>query len=103
MKLLINQIILLILVFIFNSCSKSNNIVGCWKDQHSQTIIMKDDGTLTRASHEGTWKLIDNDRLNFMWSDGSTDTHTIVKINNNLMVIKYNGFLEFTWYKEDCN
>jgi hypothetical protein len=103
MKHVINQIIFLISLFIFNSCSNSNDVAGCWKDQHSQTIILKEDGTLNRGSYGGTWKLIDNDRLNFTWSDGTTDTHTIVKINSKLMVIKYNGFLEFTWNKVNCD
>lgn len=102
MKYLFNQIILLNLLFIFNSCSKLNDVAGCWKDQHSETIIINEDGTLSRGSSLGTWRLIDNDRLNFVWSDGRTDTHTIVKINSKLMVIKYNGLLEYTWEKTKC-
>lgn len=102
MKYLLNQTILLILLFTLNSCSKLNDVIGCWKDQHSETISINEDGTLSRGSSSGNWRLIGNDRLNFSWSDGTTDTHTIVKINSKLMVIKYNGLLEFTWEKTKC-
>lgn len=89
-------------MFILNSCSNSNKLLGCWEDNHSAIITLQEDGTLIRNSNKGNWKLIDNDRLNFIWSDGRNETHTIVKLNNNLMVIKYNGLLEFTWNKVKC-
>lgn len=94
---------LLSLVSVFCSCSDSDKPVGCWQ-QGSIVFSLGKDGTLiTNSSHgNGTWKLIENDRLNFAYSNGSEETHTIVKTGDGVMIVKHNGLAEHTWTKTEC-
>ena len=97
-----NLILLFSVFIILSSCSNTKKqITGCWLDD-GEIIILKKDGKLIKGSESGTWQLVGEDRLNFIWSNGENDTHTIVTLSNKLMIIKYNGFLEFTWNKVDC-
>lgn len=119
MKLLFKITSLLFLIFALNSCSKSNKggnqetqpiqttkdrLVGCWKHDGKTIMTLKDDGTLITNSTDGngTWRLIGNERLNFNFSNGMNDTHTIVALEDDLMIIKFNGMLEFTWPRIKC-
>ena len=81
-----------------------NRLVGCWKHQKKTIIKLNEDGTLiTNSTHgNGTWRLIGDDRLNFIYSDGTSHTHTIVALEDDLMIIKFNGILEFTWPRVQC-
>lgn len=104
------QIILLLVVSLTlfaTSCSESNNIVGCWKNHHSDIYNFSEDGSLSVGMRTGSWQLID-DRLILTVNglndsdEAKTSTNTIVKLTSETMIIKYNGVLEFTWSKVDC-
>jgi hypothetical protein len=81
-----------------------NRLVGCWKHEDKIIMTLKEDGTLITNSTDGngTWRLIGDNRLIFNYSDGNSDTHTIVALEDDLMIIKFNGILEFTWPRVKC-
>lgn len=81
-----------------------NRLVGCWKHDGKIILTLNEDGTLITNSTkgDGTWRLIGDDRLIFNYSDGESDTHTIVALEDDLMIIKFNGILEFTWPRVKC-
>lgn len=81
-----------------------NRLVGCWEHDGKIIATLNDDGTLITNSTEGngTWRLISDDRLKFNYSNGTIQTHTIVVLENDLMIIKFNGMLEFTWPRVKC-
>jgi hypothetical protein len=90
----------------FTSCSSPPNVTGCWRDQHSQLVSLKEDGSLSldgvNGKFRGSWQLVGNDRLHFELAGLSSDTHTIVQVTPQLMIIKYNGVLEYTWKRDVC-
>jgi len=70
----------------------SANIVGCWEYNNATLNISSDGSVKYRSSPEaevriGKWQLLD-DRLILRWSDGDSDTYTIIKQTSNLMIIK---------------
>jgi hypothetical protein len=84
-----------------SSYSPKNSIIGKWK-HNSWTFTINVDGSCMKTDDtllEGKWKLIDNQKLIFMWNNGNTDTHTILKMQEDLIIIKYNGVLEYTWVR----
>ena len=103
MKLIRLLICIGTLILLFYSCSETNSITGCLEDNNSTIVRIEKDGLIFRDNKSGTWKLIDNDRLVIEWDDGTSNTHTIVKNNSDLIIIRYNGLIEFTWKKTECN
>lgn len=81
-----------------------NRLVGCWKHEGKIIMTLNEDGTLITNSTKGngTWRLIGDDRLILNYSDGLSETHTIVALEDDLMIIKFNGMLEFTWPRVKC-
>lgn len=88
------------------SCSSPPNVAGCWRDHHSQLISLEGDGILSldgvNGKFRGKWRLVGKDRLNFEFVGLSSDTHTVVQVTPQFMIIKYNGFLEYTWKRDVC-
>ena len=87
------------------SCSKSSaNVVGCWEESGRIMTINSDSSAKYREGtfiQEGKWQLLD-DKLILKWNDGDTDTVTIIKQTSSLMIVKWNGFLEYTYVKTEC-
>lgn len=79
------------------------SIVGSWKANSTVIYLFAGNGTCikrttTEVLHMGKWELLD-DRIIITWDDAESETHTIVKLKEDVMIIKFNGLIEYTWTK----
>jgi hypothetical protein len=94
-----------------SSENSGDKIIGCWQTHHKEIIEFAENGEFkqTDAGGEytaiGKWKSISTNNLFYEYDykgRNSQVTLNIVAIDKDAMVIKFNGFLEYTWSKTNC-